>query len=397
MADGHAAIQWVAGARIPTPMTAPTWAPTPLAVAMAALAGSRTRMAPGGGTPMAGPIWSRIISRARRRPPAAGRGRRSTRLPSACRRRRPGNGPPPSPTPSEPTGPPELPSPQPTPGGDDGDAIIGAEDDGGRGASWDEDEPIQWGADVTDLSWMLKPPLWGPGATSNSVPAGPLGLTQGYQALQAKVLRSYSDPELKAPRIDNDPVGAFLDAYGQYQNPFLSVGSSGTHPSDAALHYGMQGANVVSLIDLPVSLWNLGRMGLNGVRWLRGMSGASKAKNALEGAEALRGARTVRAGDFRRSRCPGSPHRGDREYTECSLSRQALPFGLRIKLLLDRATKGIDPWTGKLTLGKNGKPNLVDSTRFNSFQDMAEAIEKASRSVAASFPNGGIPAKRAPL
>jgi filamentous hemagglutinin len=73
----------------------------------------------------------------------------------------------------------------------------------------------------------------------------------------------------------------------------LSVESSGTNPDnnvDKALHYGMQVANVVSLVDIPVALANWARMGLNGLRALRG---AEAAKDGLEAAGALRAGRAA--------------------------------------------------------------------------------------------------------
>jgi hypothetical protein len=45
--------------------------------------------------------------------------------------------------------------------------------------------------------------------------------------------------------------------------------------------------------------------------------------------------------------------------------------------LLDRAVSGIDPWTGSVKFGKNGKPILYPSAKFNTYQDMLEAIERA--------------------
>jgi hypothetical protein len=60
--------------------------------------------------------------------------------------------------------------------------------------------------------------------------------------------------------------------------------------------------------------------------------------------------------------------------------------------LIQRATKGIDPWTGGLQLSKKGGVVLNDATRFNSYQDMLESIEKAQRAFGAAFPSGaGIP------
>jgi len=99
------------------------------------------------------------------------------------------------------------------------------------------------------------------------------------------------NPELAPPLfnvIASDPVATFVDNYGLFSNPFLSVESSQTNTNliDQGLHYGMQTANVVSLVDLPVQGWNLARLGLNGLRAVRG---AEAGKNALEGAQALRG------------------------------------------------------------------------------------------------------------
>jgi hypothetical protein len=67
--------------------------------------------------------------------------------------------------------------------------------------------------------------------------------------------------------------------------------------------------------------------------------------------------------------------------------------------LIARATTGLDPWEGIVKTYQKGKkagqPILSDSTRFNSYQDMLESIEKAQRALGARFPNGGIPANGA--
>ena len=58
--------------------------------------------------------------------------------------------------------------------------------------------------------------------------------------------RGGEDPDLRELELN-------LSVYLQYSTPFLSVRSSQTHPNDVLLHYGMQGANVAALVDLPVS------------------------------------------------------------------------------------------------------------------------------------------------
>ena len=59
--------------------------------------------------------------------------------------------------------------------------------------------------------------------------------------------------------------------------------------------------------------------------------------------------------------------------------------------LIARATTGRDPWTGQIVRyakgPKQGLPILVDSTKFCSYQDMLESIEKAIRSFDAAYPN----------
>jgi Toxin with a H, D/N and C signature len=52
----------------------------------------------------------------------------------------------------------------------------------------------------------------------------------------------------------------------------------------------MQVANILSVIDVPVSLWNLGRGAWNG---LRALSGRNKAKDAAQAAGAVRAAGTT--------------------------------------------------------------------------------------------------------
>ena len=79
------------------------------------------------------------------------------------------------------------------------------------------------------------------------------------------------------------PAGSDWDAdvesYQQFSNPFLSGESSQTHPDDTALHYLMQGANIVSAtFDLYLGVLNA--------------AGALRAVNTAErSAEALRGAK----------------------------------------------------------------------------------------------------------
>jgi hypothetical protein len=94
------------------------------------------------------------------------------------------------------------------------------------------------------------------------------------------------------PRGGNDPAlrefGINLSVYAQYSNPFLSVASSQTHPDDVFLHYGMQGANVVALVDLPVSGWNFGRNSWNLLRAARGANMARQFAAGGEGVLALK-------------------------------------------------------------------------------------------------------------
>lgn len=62
--------------------------------------------------------------------------------------------------------------------------------------------------------------------------------------------------------------------------------------------------------------------------------------------------------------------------------------------LIDRATGGMDPWTGAVRTNRRGQIVNLDSTRFNSYQDMLESIQKAQRSFAAQYPGGvGIPSR----
>jgi hypothetical protein len=63
--------------------------------------------------------------------------------------------------------------------------------------------------------------------------------------------------------------------------------------------------------------------------------------------------------------------------------------------LRERAMQDIDPWVnpwrGKVVIFKGGKPWLVDSTRFTSYRDMLEAIEKAQRAFKAQYAaSGGV-------
>jgi hypothetical protein len=53
---------------------------------------------------------------------------------------------------------------------------------------------------------------------------------------------------------------------------------------------------------------------------------------------------------------------------------------------------GIDPWTGKVGM-YSGRPALVDSTRFTSYEAMEEAIAKAQQVFRAEYPSGVAPSK----
>ena len=94
--------------------------------------------------------------------------------------------------------------------------------------------------------------------------------------------RGGEDPDLRELETN-------LSVYLHYSTPFLSVGSSQTHPNDVLLHYGMQGANVAALVDLPVSgALNLGRNSWNLLRASRGLNVAREFAAGGEGVLALK-------------------------------------------------------------------------------------------------------------
>ena len=61
-----------------------------------------------------------------------------------------------------------------------------------------------------------------------------------------------------------------------------------------------------------------------------------------------------------------------------------------LEALKNRAMHGIDPWTGEVVM-YSGRPALVDSTRFTSYEAMEEAIAKAQRVFRADYPSGVAP------
>jgi len=61
-----------------------------------------------------------------------------------------------------------------------------------------------------------------------------------------------------------------------------------------------------------------------------------------------------------------------------------------LEALKNRAMHGIDPWTGKVVM-YSGRPALVDSTRFTSYEAMEEAIAKAQQAFRAKYPSGVAP------
>jgi hypothetical protein len=98
--------------------------------------------------------------------------------------------------------------------------------------------------------------------------------------------------------VSSGQVAGFFENLDRFSNPLLSVESSGTNPDnsvDKALHYGMQVANLLSLVDLPVAFANLGRLGLNGLRALRGVEAGKDAVDAARLANLAREAEAANA------------------------------------------------------------------------------------------------------
>ena len=69
--------------------------------------------------------------------------------------------------------------------------------------------------------------------------------------------------------------------YLQYMDPFSSVESSQTQPSDKALHYGMQAANIVGAVA------DAGVAGINGIKALWGLRALKGLELASSGSKVL--------------------------------------------------------------------------------------------------------------